>query len=265
MTPPLMPKATAVWLIENTALTFDQIAAFCELHPLEVKSIADGEVAQHMVGFDPVANGQVTQAEIERCSADPSARLVLSKPEIAVVARAKGPRYTPVSRRQDRPDAIAWLVRNFPELSDGQISRLLGTTKPTIKAVRDRTHWNMANITPQDPVALGLCSRNELQAAIDKARRAAERAAKKAGQPVPVHAGADAGAPSAMPLDKIGADLTDTSADDSAPAEDAAEPEESDTEGPELTAEDVWPGQTRSEPEPEAPLVDPFKPRDDNG
>lgn len=174
---PLMPKATAVWLIENTTLTFEQIADFCGLHELEVQSIADDEVAVGMVGYDPIQNGQLTKEELERCAADPKARLRLNvnmnvpRP----TPRTKGPRYTPVARRQDKPDAIAWLVRNFPHLSDGQISKLVGTTKPTIKAVRERTHWNIANIKPQDPVGLGLCSRVELDNAVEKANRSAAR------------------------------------------------------------------------------------------
>lgn len=176
----LMPKATAVWLIENTALTFDQVAEFCGLHPLEVQSIADGEVAIGMTGFDPIASGQLTQDEIKRCSEDPSARLQLAQAGVPRPSpRTKGPRYTPVARRQDRPDGIAWLLRNFPELSDGQIARLIGTTKPTINAIRDRSHWNIANIKPRDPVALGLCSREDLSSAIEKARRAIDRAEKR--------------------------------------------------------------------------------------
>ncbi len=176
----LMPKATAVWLIDNTTLSFEQIADFCGLHTLEVQSIADGEVAQHMVGVDPVRNGQLTREEIARCEADPAGRLKITRTEVPIVTRAKGPRYTPVARRQDRPDGIAWLLKNFPQLTDGQISRLVGTTKPTIKGIRDRTHWNITNIKPQDPVALGLCTRDELQAAIDKANRANERADRQA-------------------------------------------------------------------------------------
>ena len=176
----LMPKATAVWLIENTALTFDQISEFCGLHPLEVQSIADGEAAIGMVGYDPITNGQLTKEEIERCGADPSAKLALAEINVPRPAnRTKGPRYTPVARRQDRPDAIAWLVRNFPQLSDGQISKLVGTTKPTINGVRNRTHWNINNIKPRDPVALGLVARDDLTAAIEKANRAFERAEKR--------------------------------------------------------------------------------------
>ena len=185
MAQPLMPKATAVWLIENTALTFDQIADFCGLHILEVQSIADDEVAIGMVGFDPLANGQLTQEEIDRCSADPDARLKLNV-NLNVPPpspRTKGPRYTPVARRQDKPDAIAWMLKNFPQLSDGQISKLIGTTKPTIKAVRERTHWNISNIKPQDPVGLGLCSRIELDGAIEKANRLAARRGETPADP----------------------------------------------------------------------------------
>ncbi len=170
MTKPLMPKATAVWLIENTALNFDQIAEFCALHVLEVQSIADDEVAVGMAGYDPIANAQLTQEEIDRCVADPDAQLSMAKSNMPPpTTRTKGPRYTPVARRQDKPDAIAWLVRTYPDLKDAQISRLVGTTKPTITAVRERTHWNMANIKAQDPVRLDLCTRAELDVALKKA------------------------------------------------------------------------------------------------
>lgn len=181
---PLMPKATAVWLVENTSLTFEQIADFCGLHMLEVKGIADGEVAQGIKGMDPVATGQVTREDIARCQADPNARLTLLQPTQAPQRPRKGPRYTPVSRRQDRPDAIAWLVRHHPELSDSQIGKLLGTTKPTIQAVRERTHWNTANIKPVDPVTLGLCSQIELDEAVRAA--AARKAREEGAQPEPV-------------------------------------------------------------------------------
>ncbi len=164
---PLMPKATAVWLVENTALSFEQIAAFCGLHHLEVQAIADGEVAVGMVGLDPVANGQLTKSEIERCEKNPDLRLKLLVPDLpAPVARSKGPRYTPITKRGDKPDAIAWIVKHHPELSDAQVSRLIGTTKPTIAAVRDRTHWNAANIKPRSPVLLGLCTQRELEEAL---------------------------------------------------------------------------------------------------
>ncbi|HXC26439.1 MAG TPA: cell cycle transcriptional regulator TrcR [Stellaceae bacterium] len=172
MRSPLMPKATAVWLVENTSLTFDQIAEFCGLHPLEVQAIADGEVAIQMLGLDPVANGQTTAAELERCQADPDARLVLSDSAIPPqYVRHKGPRYTPIAKRQDKPDAVYYLLRNHPELSDAQICRLVGTTKPTINAVRDRTHWNSPNIKPRHPVGLELCTLEELDAAVTKATR----------------------------------------------------------------------------------------------
>ncbi len=167
---PLMPKATAVWLIENTGLTFRQIGAFCGLHELEVQSIADDEVATGMVGYDPVSNGQLTKEEIARCEADPASRLRIARSVVPRPAtRTKGPRYTPVARRGDKPDAIAWLVKHFPNLSDAQISRLIGTTKPTIKAIRERSHWNMSNISARDPVGLGLCNRPDLDRELAKA------------------------------------------------------------------------------------------------
>ena len=177
MSLPLMPKATAVWLVENTALTFDQIAEFCGLHALEVQAIADGEVAAQMQGLDPVANGQITAEEIKRCEQDPTAHLQLGEQAQPVpLVKHKGPRYTPISKRQDKPDAIAWLLKNHPELSDGQISKLVGTTKPTIGAVRDRTHWNSPNIKPRHPVALGLCTLPELEAAVNRASKGKKRA-----------------------------------------------------------------------------------------
>ncbi|WP_075215227.1 DUF1013 domain-containing protein [Mongoliimonas terrestris] len=167
---PLMPKATAVWLVENTALSFDQIAAFCKLHPLEVKAVADGEAAQGIKGLDPVLTGQLTREEIQRAEKNPEHRLKLADPKVRVPeAKRRGPRYTPVSRRQDRPNAILWLVRNHPELKDAQIMRLVGTTKSTIAQIRDRTHWNSASLTPLDPVTLGLCSQLELDMEVEKA------------------------------------------------------------------------------------------------
>jgi uncharacterized protein len=168
---PLMPKATAVWLIESTGLTFDQIADFCHLHPLEVKGIADGDVAQGIKGLDPVASGQLSRDEIEKGEKDQAYRLKMSQSStgIPVAKGRKGPRYTPVSRRQDRPDAIAWLLRYHPELSDAQVIKLVGTTKPTIQAIRDRTHWNSSQIKPVDPVTLGLCSQLDLDLAVQKA------------------------------------------------------------------------------------------------
>ncbi|MBC8339329.1 MAG: DUF1013 domain-containing protein [Rhodospirillales bacterium] len=184
MAHPLMPKATAVWLVENTALTFEQIAEFCGLHNLEVQAIADDEVAMGMQGLDPTANGELTQEEIDRCIADPSAKLEMAKPGIPLPkARQKGARYTPVSKRQDRPDAIAWLVKSHPELSDAQISKLIGTTKPTINAIRERTHWNMPNIKPQNPVALGLCNSADLEKVVALARAKAGIVNEPAEQP----------------------------------------------------------------------------------
>lgn len=168
----LMPKATAVWLVENTALSFEQIAEFCQLHMLEIKAIADGEVNIGMVGLNPVLGNQITKEEIERCEKDPSARLQMKKVELPHIAvRSKGPRYTPVTKRGDKPDAIAWILKNHPELSDGQIVRLIGTTKSTIEKIRDRAHWNIAQIKPRDPVFLGLCKQGDLNAAVEKARK----------------------------------------------------------------------------------------------
>lgn len=169
---PLMPKATAVWLVENTSLTFQQIADFCHLHELEVKAIADEEAAQGIKGLDPITSGQLTREELERAQADPNYRLKLARSKVQVpTKRTRGPRYTPVSRRQDRPNAILWLVRNHPELSDAQIIRLVGTTKPTIEAIRERTHWNSSNLQPADPVTLGLTSQIELDFEVQKAAK----------------------------------------------------------------------------------------------
>ncbi len=161
MTLPLMPKATAVWLIEKTALTFTQIAEFCGMHPLEVQAIADGEVAAGIVGYDPIANSQLTAVEIARCEKDPDTRLKLL-PSANPAKKQKGARYTPVAKRNDRPDGIAFLLRNYPQLTDAQIGKLMGTTKDTIDKVRSRTHWNSSNIKPRDPVILGLCTQSDL-------------------------------------------------------------------------------------------------------
>src|ERR1700754_2403185 len=170
---PLMPKATAVWLVENTALSFDQIAYFCNLHPLEVKAIADGDAAQGIKGMDPVLTGQLTREQIEHAEGHPEFRLKLSEPKVRLPQpKAKrGPRYTPVSRRQDRPNAILWLVRNHPELKDAQIMRLVGTTKSTILGIRERTHWNAAQLQPLDPVTLGLCSQIDLDFEVQRAAK----------------------------------------------------------------------------------------------
>jgi uncharacterized protein len=172
---PLMPKATAVWLLDNTALSFDQIADFCKLHPLEVKAIADGDSAQGIKGLDPIQTGQLTREQITAAEADPNIVLKLTEQKVSVPqperGGKKGPRYTPVSRRQDRPNAILWLVRNHPELKDSAIMRLVGTTKSTISAIRDRTHWNAAALAPMDPVTLGLCSQTDLDFEVNRANK----------------------------------------------------------------------------------------------
>lgn len=173
---PIMAKATAVWLVDNTMLTFKQIGDFCGLHELEIQGIADGEVASGIKGFDPISHNQLEQAEIERALESPSYKLTLKyNPSAEGETKKRGPRYTPLSKRQDRPSAIAWLVKFHPEVTDAQISKLVGTTKPTILTIRDRSHWNLSNIQPVDPVALGLCKQLELDAAV---RKAAEKAAK---------------------------------------------------------------------------------------
>jgi hypothetical protein len=168
-----MPKATAVWLLDNTALTFDQVADFCKLHPLEVKAIADGDAAQGIKGLDPIQTGQLTREQIAEAEANPDLRLKLTAPKVAVptAERKKGPRYTPVSRRQDRPNAILWLVRNHPELKDAAIMRLVGTTKSTIAAIRERTHWNAPNLQPMDPVTLGLATQTDLDLEVQRANK----------------------------------------------------------------------------------------------
>jgi uncharacterized protein len=177
----LMPKATAVWLVDNTALSFDQIANFCRLHPLEVKAIADGDAAQGIKGLDPVNTGQLTREEIAEAEKNPDHKLKMADPKVRVPeAKRKGARYTPLSKRQDRPNAILWLVRNHPELKDAQISRLVGTTKSTIEQVRNRTHWNSSNLLPMDPVTLGICSQIDLDIEIERANK---------GKPLPADTG----------------------------------------------------------------------------
>jgi hypothetical protein len=172
---PLMPKATAVWLLDNTALSFDQIAEFCKLHPLEVKAIADGDAAQGIKGLDPILTGQLTRDQIAEAEKNHDIKLKLAGQKVSITPAErvgkKGPRYTPVSRRQDRPNAILWLVRNHPELKDSAIMRLVGTTKSTISAIRERTHWNSANLTPLDPVTLGLCSQIDLDMEVQRANK----------------------------------------------------------------------------------------------
>ena len=173
---PLMPKATAVWLLDNTALTFDQVADFTKMHPLEIRAIADGDAAQGIKGMDPISNGQLTREEIEKGVSDPGHKLLLSRPKVGLPEakpgpKKKGPRYTPVSRRQDRPNAILWLLRNHAELKDAQIMRLVGTTKSTIAGIRDRTHWNAAALSPLDPVTLGLCTQIDLDFEVQRASK----------------------------------------------------------------------------------------------
>jgi hypothetical protein len=194
-----MPKATAVWLVDNTSLTFDQVADFTGLHPLEVKGIADGEVAIGLQGMDPTLSGQVTADEIRRCEADPTQRLKITEVDMPLPkARTKGQRYTPVSKRQDRPAAILWLLRYHPELSDAQVSRLVGTTKPTIVSVRERTHWNIQQLKPNDPVSLGLCSQQDLDEALHRAReRERRRADRERRAAARAGVAADANAPAA--------------------------------------------------------------------
>lgn len=169
---PLMPHATASWLVDNTGLTFEQIAEFCGLHMLEVQAMADDLASSKYTGRDPVRSGELTMPEIEKGQADPNYRLKMHKAPVTV-SRTKGPRYTPVSKRQDKPDGIAWILRNHPEISDAQIGKLIGTTRTTIAAIRDRSHWNIGNIQPKDPVTLGLCSQRELDAIVAKAAKRA--------------------------------------------------------------------------------------------
>jgi len=248
---PLMPKATAVWLVENTVLTFEQIGELCGLHPLEVKGIADEEVAIGIQAVDPIANSQLTQAEIDRCSADPATSLQIAESDIPKPRlRTSGPKYTPVTKRQERPAAIMWLLRYHPELSDAQVGRIVGTTKPTIASVRDRTHWNISNIKPNDPVSLGMCTQAELDENVTKARlRQANKAKKiarereKAGlPPLPVEqvAATNVESPFAQILERKSADsLAGEAAADALQAglERAPTPVEAE---PELTADDVF-------------------------
>lgn len=181
---PLMPKATAVWLVDNTSLSFDQIADFCGLHPLEVKGIADEDVAKGIKGMDPVSAGQLTREQIEDAEKNPKARLKMAPPKhkMPVVKQKKAPRYTPVSKRQDKPDAVYWLLRNHPEFTDADIIKLIGTTKATIQKIRERSHWNVTNIKAVDPVTLGLCSQLELDLAVSRASAKRDRLIKRAAK-----------------------------------------------------------------------------------
>ena len=250
MTLPLMPKATAVWLVENTALTFEQIAEFCGLHPLEVQGIADEDVAIGIHGLDPIARSQLTREEIEAREADPKSRLTLAVPRVPVPRhRPTGPRYTPVSKRQDRPNAISWLLRYHAELTDAQISRMVGTTKPTINGIRERTHWNIQNIRPQDPVSLGLCSQQDLDEAVTKARardrkraeseaKAKERASGVRAKPAP----ADPPPPPPAPVASLLS--ADRSSEPVEPTSDLKAP----TRGPSPTPESVFGTSTAATP-----------------
>ena len=181
MTLPLMPKATAIWLVENTALTFKQIADFCGMHELEIKGIADGEVGMGIKGLNPISTNQLTKEEIEKASNDPEHSLELIQNEITIQTERdpKQKKYTPLSKRQERPDAISWLLRNHPELKDSQVAKLVGSTKNMVVSIKNKTNWNMSNIRPQDPVGLGLCKQVDLDDALEKAERSQKRAAKK--------------------------------------------------------------------------------------
>ena len=178
MPTPLMPKATAVWLVENSSLTFEQIADFCGLHILEVKGIADGDVAKGLVGINPIANGQLTQKELMRCQDNSEATLALSDSAVKLIQaqkQKKSAKYTPVASRQNKPDAVAWLIKNCPELTDSQIGKLIGSTKNTIQSIRNKLHWNIANIKPKDPVLLGICTQTELNLIYTHAKAKAEK------------------------------------------------------------------------------------------
>ena len=181
MTLPLMPKATAIWLVENTALTFKQIADFCGMHELEIKGIADGEVGMGIKGLNPISTNQLTKEEIDKAANDPEHSLELIQNEITIQTDRdpKQKKYTPLSKRQERPDAISWLLRNHPELKDSQVAKLVGSTKNMVVSIKNKTNWNMSNIRPQDPVGLGLCKQVDLDDALEKAERSQKRAAKK--------------------------------------------------------------------------------------
>jgi uncharacterized protein len=201
MTTLLMPKATAVWLVENTSLTFDQIAAFCTLHPLEVKAIADGEAATGIKGFDPIMHGQLAREELDKAQADPShkIKMLVSNVRLPEAAKRKGPRYTPLSRRQDRPNAILWLLRSHPEMKDAQIMRLVGTTKSTIASIRDRTHWQSATLSPLDPVTLGLCTQIDLDFEVNRSAKGRPQIVEEDAGPTLLRAEDTTGANAANP------------------------------------------------------------------
>ena len=176
---PLMPKATAVWLVENTKISFKQIADFCNLHELEVKGIADGDVAKGIKAYNPILAGQLTREEIEACSKDNNRTLAINKKNLDIKYEKKGPRYVPLSKRQDRPEAVLWLIKHFPQLSDGQIGKLVGSTKNTVSLIRNKNYWNSSNLSAKDPVVSNLCSQIDIKNAVDKADRKAERKKKE--------------------------------------------------------------------------------------
>jgi hypothetical protein len=181
---PLMPKATAAWLVDNTALTFDQIAEFCNLHPLEVQALADGEVNSGIMGTSPILSGELTAEEIARCEKNSNAKLKMTKNDLPKPrARSKGPRYTPVTKRAEKPNAIFYLVKKYPELADVQVARLVGSTKPTVDSIRNKTYPGLATLKPVDPVSIGLCTGDELEKAVKKAGRRLEREAKGSASP----------------------------------------------------------------------------------
>ena len=176
---PLMPRATAVWLVENTTITFKQIADFCDLHELEIKGIADGDVAKGIKAYNPILAGQLTREEIEQCSKDINKPLVLNKKILDIKSEKKVNRYIPLSKRQDRPEAVLWFTKNYPQLSDGQIVKLVGSTKNTVSAIRNKSYWNSSNLSPKDPVVFNFCSEFDIKKAIDKANRRIERKKKE--------------------------------------------------------------------------------------
>lgn len=197
---PLMPKATASWLVDNTTLTFDQIAEFCGLHPLEVQALADGEVNAGIMGANPVLNGELTAEEIARCEKNTTTKLKMLKTDLPKPrARAKGPRYTPVTKRAEKPNAISYLLKRYPELADVQIAKLIGSTKPTVESIRNKTHPLFTTLKPVDPLSIGLCNGEELEKAVRRAQRRVQREAKAAGKPIPTFG---------APVDEIAADET---------------------------------------------------------
>lgn len=208
---PLMPKATASWLVDNTTLTFDQIAEFCGLHPLEVQALADGEVNAGIMGTNPILNGELTAEEIARCEKTSNARLKMLKTDLPKPrARAKGPRYTPVTKRAEKPNAIAYLLKRYPELADVQIAKLIGSTKPTVDAIRNKTHPQSSTLKPTDPLSIGLCTGEELEKAVRRAQRRVQREAKAAGKPIPTFGAPVDEAPAAAPAPQQAPEATES-------------------------------------------------------